>query len=568
MPLLVHLFILAATAGVIYAKWRWKLSLLRGPGYALGAMSAIVLIRLFVSGGSPSSFPFVFILMLGAAGWGFAHVTDTTRKESLKGAALETDAQRFVRHGKALLAAERPSRFALGDVAVPLGMETRNLLLVGSPGSGKSQAITKILDAIYPVSKTSVIVDVSGIFCSRYYHPEAGHVIFNPFDARSVKWSPLAEIRSIADCPRIAKSIVPDGEGEGGEWNGHAQNFITQILEYCWSRNLTNGDFYELCIVASIYRLRIVCKGSAAAPLVADGNERMFGSVRGIVGRYVQALRYIDPAVGKNGFSVRRHIEEMRAGWIFVTYQQSQRDALKSLIAAVVDIAARAALELPPDHDRRVLFAIDEASLIGKVGALIDLLTNGRKHGVMALIGIQTNSQFQSIYGKYSAQTILACLAGKLILRCSDAETAEVFAKELGEHEYRRGSFSENLASGKSEFSGQSGEQIQRELVVMPTELMRLEDLNGFLVLPDSGPIRKIKLEYIPVKSVAAAYIPAADVLTPSVAAENVQSEGESSEGCADPDMPFDCGQEDAESGRTDKKDDSSISGPMDDLGL
>ena len=56
-------------------------------------------------------------------------------------------------------------------------------------------------------------VDSGADLATRYYSEERGDVILNPLDSRCVAWSPLAEIRNLADCMAIARSICPTGEG-------------------------------------------------------------------------------------------------------------------------------------------------------------------------------------------------------------------------------------------------------------------------------------------------------------------------------------------------------------------
>ena len=382
------------------------------------------------------------------------------------------------------------SRFDIGSVPVPVDLETRNFLLAGSPGTGKSQALTRALDALRADDAHAVIADASGIYLSRYYD-SARDVILCPFDERAEPWSPLAEIETVADVPALTKSLIPDSEGSAREWNGYAQTVLEPLLEHCFTQRKTNADLFSLACVADLAELREILAGSPAAPLVAEGNERMFGSVRAILGSYLKALQYLHPDAGVDGsFSIRRHIVEQQPGWIFLTYQQQHRDAQKSLIAAQIDIASRAVLSLPPDLNRRVVFALDELPLLGKVQSIVDLLTNGRKHGAMIFAGLQTIAQLRDSYGRETAQTLLACLGSWLVLRVSDAETAEYMSKYLGEEEKTRivqsgGTSSQGFLQGSRNEGWQ--QQIVKDRIVMPSELQNLPDLVGIFNL--AGPV-------------------------------------------------------------------------------
>lgn len=403
------------------------------------------------------------------------------------------------------------SRFSVGLVPVPVELETRGFLLAGSPGAGKSQTLTHALDALRADGARAVVADASGIYTSRFY--TGRDVIVNPFDERCAPWSPLAELESVADIPALAKSLVPDGEGSAGEWNSYAQTFVEAVLEHCFTAGLGNGEFFRILIVADMPELREICAGTPAQPLVAEGNERMFGSVRGIASSAAKFLQYLDPAAGAtNGFSIRRHLVEEREGWIFLSYQQQHRDALKSMIACAVDVASRAVLSLPPSHDRRVIFGLDEMPLLGKVQSIVDLATNGRKHGAMIFAGLQTVAQVQAAYGRETAQTLLSCLGSWLVLRVADAETAEYMSRYLGEEEKTRivasgGESKKFMESGSKSENWQ--QQILKDRVVMPSELQSLPDLRGIFNLAGPVPSAVVTLQIAAVHKQAEAFVAA-----------------------------------------------------------
>lgn len=408
-----------------------------------------------------------------------------------------------------------PSRFSVGLVPVPIELETRGFLLVGSPGTGKSQTLTHALDALHTDGARAVVADASGIYTSRFFRADGTDVILNPFDDRCEFWSPLAELESVADIPSLAKSLVPDGEGSAGEWNGYAQTFVESVLEFCFLHGLTNGELYHFILSASVEELREICAGTPAQPLLAEGNEKMFGSIRGIAGSSAKFLRYLDPEAGvKNGFSIRRFVvAENHNGWLFLSYQQQHRDALKSMIACATDIASRAVLSLPPSATRRVVFALDELPLLGKIQSIIDLATNGRKHGAMIFAGLQTISQLREAYGQETSQTFLACLGSWLVLRVSDGATAEFMSKYLGEEEKTRVVKSGGESHQQLQMTGSNSEnwqeQVVKDRVVLPSELQAMPDLRGIFNLAGPTPAAVVNLRIAAAHTEAEAFIAA-----------------------------------------------------------
>jgi len=410
--------------------------------------------------------------------------------------------------------ARRPTRLTIGGVPVPVDVEDRGFLLAGSPGTGKSQAITRMLDALQKDGHRAVVADPSGIFYSRY--ASSGAVLFNPFDARGVPWSPLAEIRKIEDCAAVAASIVPDGVGSESSWNASAQAVLEGILRHCWQKNLTNHDLFELACVTDVETLQSLLAGTAAMTIV--GNARYFGEVRPGFGRYLRSLEYLDPDAGCGSFSIREFITQ-RDGWLFISFAQEQRDALKPIIQGVIDTASRAVLSLPPtsgdrSKQRRTWFVLDELPLLGRITSLIPLLTNGSKHGAAVIAGMQTTAQMRDTYGNDQAQTILATLGTWLTLRVSDAETAEFMSKSLGDTEIRRvvksgGSSSKSGDIGDNKSQNWS-EQYSVQRAVMPSELQNLPDLCGYLNIAGPLPAAPVRLPLAERRdAVAEAFVPA-----------------------------------------------------------
>lgn len=428
------------------------------------------------------------------------------------------------------------TRLELGGVPIPVSVEDRGFLLAGSPGTGKSQAIMSSLDILQAAGHRAVLADASGIFYSRYADNRSA--LFNPYDSRSVKWSPLADIRSPEDAASVARSIVPDGVGEGAEWSGYAQSLLEAVLEYVSDRNGTTGDVLRLSTVASAEELRNILPPGPVHALLDKDAAKMLASVRAIVGSKMKSFSALDQAVGADGFSIRDFISEQN-GWLFVSFKQSQRDALRPLIAATLDIASRAVLDLPPaagsrSDQTRTWFVLDELPLLGRISSLVTLLTNGSKHGASAIVGLQTVAQLRETYGQHQAQTVLATLGTWLTLRVSDPETADYMSRNIGDEEIRRVVSSGGTSSKSLEFGSQTsenwGEQYTTQRVVLPSELQNLPDLCGYLNIAGPVPACPIRL------SLAEQRLPVAEAF---VQAERKRPTAVALEAPSEADLPF-----------------------------
>ncbi|KVP75400.1 type IV secretion system DNA-binding domain-containing protein [Burkholderia ubonensis] len=379
----------------------------------------------------------------------------------------------------------------IGGVNIPRSAEPYHFFVVGSTGSGKSVAITNLIDHIESRGDIALVVDSGGEFASRYYK-EGRDFILNPFDDRCAPWSPTAELAGPWDAEALAKSMIPDGVGDSKEWNNYAQTLVTSVLRRLVDRNqLSIKDLLYYVQAASIEELTPLLAGTpAAAQLVSD---KTFGSIRTIAANYLSTYAYLND--NANPFSVAKFIRAEKPGFLFLTYRDDQLDSLRNMISCALDVAARTILALPANSERRVWLIIDEFASIGKVQSIEAVATKARKMGGCLLLGLQSVSQLQDRYGEKAAQTILSCLSSWLVLRCSDAETSEYVSKYIGETEISRMTRSEST-SDTGGGSDSRNEQIQTQRAVLPVELQRLANLHGFFKLAGDYAICNVKLNF------------------------------------------------------------------------
>ena len=110
--------------------------------------------------------------------------------------------------------ARDPHRLRIGGVALPRALESLHLLITGATGAGKSQTIHGTLATLRARGDTAIITDIGGEALRGF--GQAGDMLLNPLDARSVSWSPFAELDSPSDADRLAKSMIPDQVGIRG----------------------------------------------------------------------------------------------------------------------------------------------------------------------------------------------------------------------------------------------------------------------------------------------------------------------------------------------------------------
>lgn len=393
----------------------------------------------------------------------------------------------------------------IGGVTIPRKLEAQHFLISGTTGAGKTQVINGMLRSIRKRGNRAVIADPAGGFYARF--GQSGDVLLNPFDKRSVAWSPFAEIKQDYDCERIAKAIIPDIEGgEGAQWQLFAQTLLAKaMLSMHRQGDKSVKKLLYWMNSADQKELEPLLTGTPAAVLTQKGNDKMLNNTRATMVPYLSVLEYL-PDDGT--FSIRDWIrEDWRDNWLFVTYRDDQMGLLRNLVATALEMALVEGLSLSENQDRGLWYVMDEVDSLGKVTSLRAGLTKLRKYGGRCVLGLQTVSQLRSTYGRDEAQTLIANTSVKCILRAGDAETAKSMEHELGDQEIERiqvnDSFSQN-DQGQSQ-SQSTSPQVVRQSAVLASEVMGLPDLHGFLKIPGDE-IARIEVEYVGMPDVNPAF--------------------------------------------------------------
>lgn len=406
---------------------------------------------------------------------------------------------------------ETPQFINLGGVVIPYEIEAQHLMFSGTTGSGKTQAINRVLKTIRLRKKRAMIADAGGGFLSRFY--EGGDVIFNPFDKRSVDWSPFAEIRAEYDCARIAKAAIPDASGDAQEWHHYAQTLLSETMLAMYKRGQRSiKQLLHYLTVSDTKELGELLAGTPASILCAKGNDKMLSNTRGIISTFLIVWRYL-PDNGR--FSVREWVRnESHSSWLFVTFRDDQLGMLRSLIATMLELGIVEGLSMSEDSERDLWFVMDEVDSLGKITSLRAGLTKLRKYGCKCVLGLQTISQLRTTYGNDEAQTLLANVSTKAVLRAGDGETAEYFSKEFGDQEIERRQWSSTSGSssngaftgGSSSQSSSTTEVRETKRTILASQISSLRDLHGFLKVP-GVPIGYIELPYEGLPETAPAYM-------------------------------------------------------------
>jgi hypothetical protein len=392
-----------------------------------------------------------------------------------------------------------PSALQLGNVSIPAVVELYHFLLAGRTGAGKTQAIQQLLRPVRARGDRALVADPDGGYLSRF--GESADLILNPFDRRSVRWSPFAEIHAPFDYDVLAHAAVPQGNtANEEEWRRFGRVLLSATLKRLHEDGRCSArEVLHIINAARDDELQTMLAGTNAAGL--RRHDAMFHSILGVVTPHIQSWEYLpEPDEQSPPFSIREWVQRGDRGWLFLPYRDDQLDSLKHLIATWVGLAVTEGLSLPENLDRRLWFVIDELDSLGKVSSLRLATTKLRKHGGVMVAGLQTIAQLRATYGYDEAQVILSSLANKLILAVGDHETARYFQDELGQREIERWRVSRQ--SGRnwhhSTHSITESTEVALEHLVLASELQGLPERRGYLRRAGDTLIYPVRIPLVP----------------------------------------------------------------------
>jgi Type IV secretion-system coupling protein DNA-binding domain len=380
----------------------------------------------------------------------------------------------------------RPGPMPLLEIAgieIPSDLENLGFFFVGSPGSGKTQAIKRLLAILRERSDFRVMVlDRNGELLESFYR-EGGDLLFNPKDARSLNWNHHDEGM---EPETIAAALVPDDSKERF-FSEAAKSLLADLYERCRS----NQEVWEVISTFSMKEIEDFLSGSVSARYF--GGENTGSSV---LSTLVNEMRFYRRLVDDDGFSFSRWGREDDPRWLFCTVFEDDAELFKPLYSMAFELMLKGLLSHPDPEGRRMKTAIvvDELGALNQLRSLSRLLSEARKFGGTAILGTQTEAQIDRNYGELDRRVILQGTCTKLILNCRDGKTAEVMADLIGKQEridITRSDTRQGLIGG----SVSKSEQIREVHTVMPGELQSLPPLEGYLMISDGTPAARVKVE-------------------------------------------------------------------------
>ncbi len=391
--------------------------------------------------------------------------------------------------------------------------EVKNFCAMGSVGTGKSRLYRKLMDYARKRGDMVIVYDKSCDFVKDYYDPQHDKIL-NPQDARCVGWDLWSECLTLPDFENVADILIPMGSNEDPFWQGSARTiFVEAAYRMRNDEDRSYAKLLNTLLSIDLPRLRAYLEGTPAANLVDGKIEKTAISIRSVLTNYAKALRYMQ-GVEKLGapFTIRDWMRGVKDngknGWLFLTSDSASHKALKPLISMWLSIASHSLLSMGENPDRRVWIFADELPTLHKLPDLVSIVPEARKFGGCFVLGFQTYSQLEDIYGVKAAATLFGVLRTRFLFSVPDRVGAEFAAGEVGEKEYRKASEQFSYGADPVRDGVSVGKDLERMQLVSYSDIQTLPDLCCYVTLPGPYPAVRLQMVYKKVRQVAHPYEP------------------------------------------------------------
>ena len=384
------------------------------------------------------------------------------------------------------------SDLSLAGVPLIKNSEKQHILILGTTGSGKTNALHELLQQIRSRKQRAIIVDMTGVFIEKYYRRGTDKIL-NPRDARSESWNLWGECQNSSHLKSIASILIPPNErGEETFWVKSSRSlFVTTAEELKQINFLTNKKFFGYAADLPVKQIQDFYRGTKAAALVSpDAKETVMG-VRSHLRACVDGIELFDET--NQPFSIRDWVsDEFGEEWLFLSSPPETREEMASLMSLWTSIVIEALNAMSRDLDRRLWVIIDELPAIKKLPKLHTMLAEVRQRGGCVVIGTQDMSLLDEIYGYNIVKSISNLCSTKVVFRIEGSDIAERMSKWLGVQEVSESA--ENISYGSHQM--RDGVNLNENRKEKPTihydKIMKLPNLEAYLKVPGNYPVAKV----------------------------------------------------------------------------
>ncbi len=355
---------------------------------------------------------------------------------------------------------------------VPLRAEDQHFEIIGDTGSGKTTIIMQMLRQIQARRHSAILYDPACEFIERFYDESRSDIVLNPLDRRCPYWGPSEELVRRAEARTVAASLFQPTNDKKGEFfiESPQKIFAHLLLELPTPQQLVQWMSHPEEIDRRV-------KNTELASLIDPSAPQQRSGVLGSLSLVADSFRLLPKKEDAKTEWTAREWSKNRQGWIFITSQPAEREALRPLHSLWIDMLVLRLLTAPTSEQHPVWFVLDELASLQKLPQLHTAITENRKSRNPIVLGFQGKAQLEVVYG-HLAEVMLSQPATKIFLKTTEPNAAEWVSRAIGKVEIER--------MKETHFDGsRTGRNFaldrQTEPLVLDSEISGLENLHAYL---------------------------------------------------------------------------------------
>jgi type IV secretory pathway TraG/TraD family ATPase VirD4 len=386
-------------------------------------------------------------------------------------------------------------------VKMPVSCEPKHTAVIGRPGVGKTVCFTGMISELKKKENfKGIVYCYKGDYVGKFFDPDTDYLL-NPLDKRTLKWNIFNEIETVVDIEMVAGSLFPTvGKMDSKDdffVNGAKDVFIGVLL-YLYERGLTsNKELWRHISAgkATIVKMLEDTKGGEPG-LMAIGNLKD-GQASGVFGTFMKHLKCFKYMTEMDGdFNIRDWLTQ-GTGAIYISNYENLKETLKPILSLFIDLVGRRLLSMNDSASREIYFILDELHTLQRISSIVELLTLVRSRGGRVVMGTQSYSQLDEIYGERVRHSMINSCGNMITMALNDEKEARIASDRFSEIEFWE--YNKTTSMGVSDFKDgiSLAAQRKREKLVLPSEVIELPELSAIVQLANYG-IMRTRLTYTP----------------------------------------------------------------------
>lgn len=295
-------------------------------------------------------------------------------------------------------------------VNLPFALESRNLLVCGASGHGKSNIVRAIATQTIQRGDRTVIHCNKGDVARSFDLRDV--VLISPAHRDGWAWDIGADLDGPAAAAEFARDIIPSSDQPF--WSDSARLILTDTINAIAVEKGRNWGPLDLLLALlsspEDLRLKIANINLSASPLLASGADGADKTVQGIMSTLLSAaLTTLRPMAyawaglpPEKHFSIKRWLATNYAGPKIVIVQTSPNfeamstsvcgGVLRRICKGVSDAS------MAIDQSRRTTLILDEFYSLGKIEGFATALSVAREKGLICVAAVQSMEQLRLLY--------------------------------------------------------------------------------------------------------------------------------------------------------------------------